>query len=160
RRGADLAERGLGHHAPPGRHDPPGQPGTGGRVRRHRADRAPRLSSRPRTADGYDVRLITRGLRGAWPLAVVGSLSVILGQLPASQWLGPYLPDIIGAVVCFGALLLLLRFWRPKETLGFGGVPVDPEKINSGRTDRGELPPSRDLRADTVAGQPSSREAV
>ena len=37
---------------------------------------------------------------------------------------------------------------------------MDPEKINSGRTDRGELPPSRDLRADTVAGQPSSREAV
>src|SRR5919109_1720256 len=64
-----------------------------------------------------------RGLRGAWPLAVVGSLSFILGQLPASQWLGPYLPDIIGAVVCFGALLLLLRFLRPKETLGFGGDP-------------------------------------
>src|SRR5947199_4425981 len=58
-----------------------------------------------------------RGLRGAWPLAVVGSLAFIAGQLPASQWLGPYLPDIIGAVVCFGALLLLLRFWRPRETL-------------------------------------------
>jgi lactate permease len=77
-----------------------------------------------------------RGLRGAWPLAVVGSLSFILGQLPSSQFLGPYLPDIIGAVVCFGALLLLLRFWRPKETLGFGGVPVDPEKINSAERTR------------------------
>jgi lactate permease len=65
-----------------------------------------------------------RGLRGAWPLAVVGSLSYILGQFPTSQWLGPYLPDIIGAVVSFGAILLLLRFWRPKQTLGFGGVPV------------------------------------
>ena len=101
-----------------------------------------------------------RGLRGAWPLAVVGSLSFILGQLPASQWLGPYLPDIIGAVVCFGALLLLLRFWRPRETLGFGGVPVDPEKMDSGRTNRGEPLPSRDLRAETVAAQPSSREAI
>lgn len=65
-----------------------------------------------------------RGLRGAWPLAVVGSLSYIAGQLPTSQWLGPYLPDIIGAVVSFGCLLLLLRFWRPRETLGFGGVPI------------------------------------
>ena len=65
-----------------------------------------------------------RGLRGAWPLAVVGSLSYILGQFPTSQWLGPYLPDIIGAVVSFGCILLLLRFWRPKETLGFGGVPI------------------------------------
>ncbi len=65
-----------------------------------------------------------KGLRGAWPLAVVGSLSYILGQFPTSQWLGPYLPDIIGAVVSFGCILLLLKFWRPKETLGFGGVPI------------------------------------
>jgi lactate permease len=66
-----------------------------------------------------------RGLRGAWPLAVVGSLSYIAGQYPTSQFLGPYLPDVIGAVVCFGALLLLLRFWQPRETLGFGGVPIE-----------------------------------
>jgi lactate permease len=65
-----------------------------------------------------------RGLRGAWPLAVVGSLSYILGQFPTSQFLGPYLPDIIGAVVSFACLLLLLRYWKPKETLGFGGVPI------------------------------------
>jgi lactate permease len=65
-----------------------------------------------------------RGMRGIWPLAVVGSLSYILGQLPTSQFLGPYLPDVIGSVVCFGCLLLLLRYWKPKETLGFGGVPI------------------------------------
>jgi lactate permease len=72
-----------------------------------------------------------RGLRGAWPLAVVGSLSYILGQYPTSQWLGPYLPDIIGAVVSFACILLLLRYWRPKETLGFGGVPI----VAGGSTD-------------------------
>jgi lactate permease len=65
-----------------------------------------------------------RGLRGAWPLAVVGSLSYILGQFPTSQWLGPYLPDIIGAVTSFACILLLLKFWRPKQMLGFGGVPI------------------------------------
>ena len=66
-----------------------------------------------------------RGLRGAWPLAIVGSLSYILGQYPTSQWLGPYLPDIIGAITSFCCILLLLRFWQPKETLGFGGVPIE-----------------------------------
>jgi lactate permease len=70
-----------------------------------------------------------RGLRGAWPLAIVGSLSYIAGQYPTSQFLGPYLPDVIGAVVCFGALLLLLRFWRPRETLGFGGVPIETPPV-------------------------------
>lgn len=65
-----------------------------------------------------------RGLRDGWPLAVVGSLSYILGQFPTSQFLGPYLPDIIGALVSFGCLLLLLRVWRPKTVLGYGGVPI------------------------------------
>src|SRR6201996_8638245 len=69
-----------------------------------------------------------RGLRGAWPLALVGSFAYILGQYPTSQYLGPYLPDVIGAVVCFGALLLLLKFWRPRETLGFGGVVIEPDE--------------------------------
>ncbi len=65
-----------------------------------------------------------RGLRGAWPLAVVGSFAYIAGQFPVSQYLGPYLPDVTGAVVCFVALLVLLRFWKPAETLGYGGVPI------------------------------------
>jgi lactate permease len=70
-----------------------------------------------------------RGLRGIWPLPIVASLSYVLGQFPTSQFLGPYLPDIIGALVSFGALLLLLRFWRPAETLGYGGVPLAPDAV-------------------------------
>jgi lactate permease len=73
-----------------------------------------------------------RGLRGVWPLPVVGSLAYIAGQFPTSQWLGPYLPDIIGALVSFGALLLLLRYWRPAETLGYGGVPIAAETVPVG----------------------------
>src|SRR5215472_16153276 len=68
-----------------------------------------------------------KGFRDGWPLAIVGSLAYILGQLPVSQFLGPYLPDIIGALVCFGALLLLLRVWRPRKVLGYGGVELSEE---------------------------------
>jgi lactate permease len=64
------------------------------------------------------------GMKGAWPLAIVGSLGYIAGQLPTSIYLGPYLPDVIGAIVCFACLLLLLKVWRPAQTLGYGGVPV------------------------------------
>jgi lactate permease len=67
-----------------------------------------------------------RGLRDGWPLAVVGALGYIAGQFPTSQFLGPYLPDVIGSLVCFAALLIFLRMWRPKVVLGFGGVPLDP----------------------------------
>jgi lactate permease len=70
-----------------------------------------------------------RGLRSGWPLAVVGSFGYILGQFPTSQFLGPYLPDVVGSLVCFAALLLLLRFWRPKVTLGFGGTEIESPEV-------------------------------
>ena len=65
------------------------------------------------------------GVKGGWPLAVVGSLAYIAGQYPVATHLGPFLPDVTGAIVCFIALLALLKFWRPKDVLGYGGVPVD-----------------------------------
>jgi lactate permease len=65
-----------------------------------------------------------RGLRTGWPLAVVGSLGYIIGQFPISQTIGPYLPDIIGSLTAFAAILLLVKLWRPKEILGFGGEVI------------------------------------
>jgi lactate permease len=66
-----------------------------------------------------------RGIRTGWPLAIVGSLGYIAGQFPISQWVNPYLPDVVGSLVCFACLLGLLKVWRPADTLGFGGVPLD-----------------------------------
>ncbi len=69
------------------------------------------------------------GLKDGWPLAIVGSLGYIIGQYPVAVYLGPYLPDVSGAIVCFGALLLLLSVWRPKRVLGYGGVPLSAEAL-------------------------------
>jgi lactate permease len=64
------------------------------------------------------------GLRDGWPLAVVGSLGYVLGQWPVAFYFGPYLPDVTGSIVCFCALLLLLKVWRPARILGYGGVQI------------------------------------
>jgi lactate permease len=88
------------------------------------------------------------GMKGAWPLAIVGSLGYIAGQLPTSVYLGPYLPDVIGAIVCFFCLLILLKVWRPAQTLGYGGVPVTAAQeaqaeghgLTSGEVFQGWLP--------------------
>ena len=58
------------------------------------------------------------GFREGWPLAIVGSLGYIAGQFPVAVYLGPYLPDIIGSIVCFVCLLLLLKVWRPNAGAG------------------------------------------
>jgi lactate permease len=70
-----------------------------------------------------------RGLRDGWPLAVVGSLSYIAGQFPTAVYLGPYLPDIFGSLLCFVVLLGFLRLWRPPTILGFGGRELSPDEV-------------------------------
>src|ERR1700719_1903177 len=57
------------------------------------------------------------GMWEAWPLAVVGSLGYIAGQLPVAIYLGPYLPDVAGSIVCFICILALLKVWRPARGL-------------------------------------------
>jgi len=72
-----------------------------------------------------------RGLRDGWPLAIVGSLGYIAGQFPIAVWVGPYLPDVVGSLVCFAALLGLLRVWRPRTVLGFGGRELTAEEVSA-----------------------------
>ena len=74
-----------------------------------------------------------KGMREAWPLAVVGSLAYIVGQFPVAVFLGPYLPDVAGAIVCFVCLLFLLKFWQPKTVRGYGGTPLSAEQQAAAR---------------------------
>lgn len=66
----------------------------------------------------------TTGVKEAWPLAIVGSLSYIAGQWPVAVFLGPYLPDTTGALASFWILFAFTKLWRPKTIRGFGGVPL------------------------------------
>jgi len=87
-----------------------------------------------------------RGLRDGWPLAIVGSLGYIAGQFPIAEFVGPYLPDIIGSLVCFAALLGLLRLWRPKTVLGFGGRELTPAEAAAAAAEADDQGPIRGLR--------------
>lgn len=64
------------------------------------------------------------GVREAWPLAIIGSLSYIVGQWPVAVYLGPYLPDTTGALASFWILFAFTKIWKPRTIRGFGGVPV------------------------------------
>jgi lactate permease len=70
------------------------------------------------------------GVTEAWPLAIVGSLSYILGQWPVAHYLGPYLPDLSGALVSFWILFILVKIWRPKTIRGFGGKPLAQSSLS------------------------------
>src|SRR4051812_22119796 len=64
------------------------------------------------------------GVKEAWPLAIVGSLSYVAGQWPVAVYLGPYLPDITGALASFWILFGFIKIWRPKTIRTFGGMAV------------------------------------
>ena len=58
-----------------------------------------------------------RGIRQAWPVAVVGGLSFALGQFLCSNFLSVELTDIVAALLSTAAIVTFLRFWQPGEPL-------------------------------------------
>ena len=58
-----------------------------------------------------------RGIRQAWPVAVVGGLSFAIGQFLCSNFLSVELTDIVAALLSTAAIIAFLRFWQPGEPL-------------------------------------------
>jgi len=56
-----------------------------------------------------------RGMIEVWPAALVAGIAFAVPQFLVSNFHGPTLVDIIASVSSIAALLLLLKFWRPKE---------------------------------------------
>jgi lactate permease len=58
-----------------------------------------------------------RGIRQAWPVAVVGGLVFAVAQYLTSNFISVELTDIVSALASTAALVLLLRVWEPSEPL-------------------------------------------
>ncbi|MGV3774953.1 MAG: L-lactate permease [Verrucomicrobiales bacterium] len=52
-----------------------------------------------------------------WPAALVAGVSFAVPQFVVSNYHGPWLVDIIASIVSILALLLLLKYWRPREIM-------------------------------------------
>jgi L-lactate transport len=62
-----------------------------------------------------------RGLRGVLPAAAVCGITFAGCQFLVSNFLGPYLTDIIGSLAAIVALIGLLRIWRPNAAFQLDG---------------------------------------
>jgi L-lactate transport len=56
-----------------------------------------------------------RALKAVFPASLVCGLAFAGTQLYVSNNLGPYLTDILGSIAAMTALIILLRFWKPRE---------------------------------------------
>jgi lactate permease len=58
-----------------------------------------------------------RGVRQAWPAAVVGGTVFAVGQFVCSNYISVELTDIVASLASVAALVALLRIWQPREPL-------------------------------------------
>jgi lactate permease len=54
-----------------------------------------------------------------WPACLTAGLSFAISQFLVSNFHGPWLVDIISAIISMGSLVVLLRFWQPKTIYRF-----------------------------------------
>lgn len=117
----------------------------------------------------YAIVLVTgmRGLRTAWPAALVAGGSFAITQFAVSNFVGPELPDVLAALVSLLCTIGFVQIWRPRDvdeyrahfadvggqtvavTGGSGGNPIGERHIPTGAANGGE-----------DGGKPSGREAM
>lgn len=69
-----------------------------------------------------------RGLREAWPAALMAGLTFAIVQFAVSNYVSTQLTDILAALASTGALVALMQVWSPRspesETPAIGGRPA------------------------------------
>ncbi len=68
--------------------------------------------------------IIMAGFKRVWevlPAILVSGISFAFTQYLSSNFLGPELPDILSALVSLFALVIFLKFWKPKKIFLFKG---------------------------------------
>jgi lactate permease len=56
-----------------------------------------------------------RGMIAVWPACLVTGATFAIAQFLMSNFHGPWLVDLVAAVVSMGSLVLLMRFWKPAD---------------------------------------------
>ena len=72
-----------------------------------------------------------RGMLGVWPAALTAGVSFAVPQFLVSNFHGPWLVDIIASLTSIGAMVVLLKFWKPKD----GWKPADMDAPQPQRAD-------------------------
>ena len=67
-----------------------------------------------------------RGVLGIWPAVLVAGGAFAVPQFLISNLHGPWLVDVVSALISMGAVTLFLRVWRPRQHWGADGKEAPP----------------------------------
>jgi lactate permease len=82
-----------------------------------------------------------KGMKEIWPAVAVAGVTFAIPQYLVSNYHGPWLTDIIAAVVSMFCLILFLKVWCPKTIWGHEGHQVSEQRAARGEHgySRGEV---------------------
>ena len=66
-----------------------------------------------------------KGLRDAWPAALVAGGTFAIAQFATANYWGPYAVDVLASLTSIVALTIFLRFWKPKEIVRSAGSTTE-----------------------------------
>ncbi|HEV8285046.1 MAG TPA: L-lactate permease [Chitinophagaceae bacterium] len=87
-----------------------------------------------------------RGMLGVWPAALAAGLFFAIPQFLISNFHGPWLVDIVSSVSSLIAIVVLLRYWKPKtiwkkaDISNAISISTEPEKVHKKELIRAWLP--------------------
>src|SRR4030095_10296777 len=93
-----------------------------------------------------------RGMLEIWPAILVAGIAFAVPQFLVSNLHGPWLVDVVAALVSIAAVAIFLKFWQPKRVWRFPGEVVDNEGS--------PLSEVREPATDAVAGKTLSTSAT
>jgi lactate permease len=77
-----------------------------------------------------------KGMREVWPACLASGLSFAVVQFLVSNYHGPWVVDIAGAIASILSMALLLKFWQPRSTWRFAhesAQEVNPQSVEPAR---------------------------
>ncbi|MGA2425069.1 MAG: L-lactate permease [Terriglobales bacterium] len=74
-----------------------------------------------------------KGMKEVWPAVAVAGVSFAIPQYLVSNFHGPWLTDIIAAVVSMVCLILFLKMWHPKTIWGHEGHQESEQRAARGQ---------------------------
>jgi lactate permease len=82
-----------------------------------------------------------KGMKEVWPAVAVAGFAFAIPQFLVSNLHGPWLTDIIAAIVSMVCLILFLKVWHPKAIWGHGGPEEGEQRAARGHHgySRGEV---------------------
>ncbi len=85
-----------------------------------------------------------RGLRTAWPAALVAGVSFAITQFTVSNFVGPELPDVLASLVSLICVILFVQVWKPRDSeqyrASFAGGSATMTTVNAPSIEERDVP--------------------